>query len=132
MKLSELSGPLGEALERMRQIPELLRPFVIVDSVATGQFVQFCGGEGRSLLFDMPRGQLGSDDTAAQRLLSDAVLRSWLPDRETSSATMSYSLIVDTVPQAAELALKVLREVHQLADDAELSIIEDADFKGKA
>lgn len=55
VNLEALEAPLLAALERMQALPESSRPFVIVDHLASGRFVQFCGGDGAPLRFDVPR-----------------------------------------------------------------------------
>jgi hypothetical protein len=53
--LSTLQDPLVAALERMQCFPESSRPFVIVeDKHDVTMFVQFAGGAGMRLLFDVP------------------------------------------------------------------------------
>lgn len=55
VNLEALEPPLLAALERMQALPESCRPFVIVDHLPSGKFVQFCGGAGAPLRFDVPR-----------------------------------------------------------------------------
>lgn len=58
MIINELQKPLTDALRRMIERPEMLRPFVVVDVVEKETFVQFCGSAERPFRFEFPEGDM--------------------------------------------------------------------------
>lgn len=54
VRLQESFETICEALRNLLECPESRRPFVIIEDVATGRFVQFAGSKERGLLFDVP------------------------------------------------------------------------------
>jgi hypothetical protein len=54
VELAELRPALERALVHLRQTPHAHRPFVLVQDVVTGRFVQFAGSDVEGIVFDCP------------------------------------------------------------------------------
>lgn len=114
---AELRPALNLALVRMRELSELSRPFVIVEHEASGKIVQFCGGLGVALLFDVPccRLTLQFQDFVSEPIGMDR--RPWLCNADVLPPHLSPALDVLTHAVAALRA-------HGVPEDAELTITE--------
>lgn len=90
-------------------------PFAIIEHEPSGKFVQFAGSAQESLLLDLPFQPLAPDEKSrAQALFSEL---------GGESGEYGFQLMLDRDPdKAARAALRVLREVYRLPDDAQLSI----------
>lgn len=116
--LAELRIHLEDALYRLLQTPKTHKPFVVVSDTITGRFVQFRGSDNESLLLDLPHTQFKS---AIPVTKASAFLDS---KRSGTPQGVSYRDNL-TFVHATNLALRVLREVHNLPENAQIEIIED-------
>ena len=103
------------ALATLKRSPERLRRFVVVEDVVTGRFVQFYGSEERGIYIDLPCATVSSrGHSAAAAFLDRGFNGDGMPER--------FHKKLDNEQEGARLALRVLREVHDLPDSAELQI----------
>jgi hypothetical protein len=116
IKLSELEVEIVAALRRLRETPMKHKPYVIVEDTVTKKFVQFCTPPRGGVLIDLPTNELssGAARTAASFLKHNGSLE--FPAYEADCPTDEWG---------AKAAMRVLREVHQLPEFAELRIFEE-------
>jgi len=118
MKLVDLTCDLTEALERIIQMPESSRPFIVVQAVSPrwtnneGPFVQFVGDDKRPLCLDVP-------------LLEQHLIRGY----EITGPGMhdtEYGFAIDNITpqQGAELALHILKNGFGVGLAEEIAITE--------
>lgn len=118
--MQDAQPAIVEALDRLLQAPLEHRCFVIVNDLIMDRFVQFGVRLNRRVLFlDLPYVALENIDpersAAVRRLFTLADRDEHAFVREVSSATIG-----------AELAMRVLREVHLLPEFAQLKIVEES------
>jgi len=116
VKLSDAEVQIVAALRRLQQTPAKHRPFVIVEDTVTDKFVQFRGSDGDPLLLDLPTNELSSE---AARRAATMLKHNGSPDFP------AYQADCQTVEWGARVAMRVLREVHELPEFAELRILEE-------
>lgn len=115
MKLAEAEPEVLAALDRMKLLPKSLRPSVIVEDTVTRKFVQFRGSDVEWFLVDLPTSELSSEAArAASRIL-----------RHNGNARFpAFQVELANSDGAARVGMRVLREVHELPEFAELRIVE--------
>ena len=89
---------LEEALEAMMRRPESLGPFLVLEDVASGRFVQWCGSQTRALRFECPEIDLSEErghrpDEASVRGLS--VLRQRCEDENFGPAFSAGVVVIE-------------------------------------
>jgi hypothetical protein len=112
---------LRSALEWMQATPESEGPFVVVDDLVTGRFVQFCGGAGTPILLDLVVGDNLPNDGAirAMELLGDTV---------DNPVGKSFQETGTDPSEMATLGCQVLRECLMYQPTAPLTITRECTF----
>ena len=113
VRLLEAKARIEAALEWLGQTQERRRCFVIVSDSTTRRFVQFYGSEQRGVTLDLPSVELAQEARAtADGFLAADPTRFWRKCEGPS--------------HGAALALRVLREVHQLPEESLLTVTQES------
>jgi hypothetical protein len=122
--LSEANEAIVGALRKMLAGAKRERPFVIVSAGGDGLpfFVQFAGSRAESMLIDVVvRAADAEKQRAAMRLIrGDPRI---VPDSWPALVSVSARIPGVTPEEGAELARRVLEDVHGVPSDAPVSIV---------
>jgi hypothetical protein len=127
VKLRDVAGPLEAALTRLREKPEARRPTVVVDAERPGAsvFIQYYGSAERKLVLEVCLNAVtryidGFEPAAKEYFGGEARI-------DESETFGVWDKECESVTQAVERGMHVLRHVLMLDWDAELFIEESED-----